>query len=49
MDANGLGSIRMTLRSGLFSGAVTASVAGWRASVEGATAAAPVNAVTHCL
>jgi hypothetical protein len=49
MDANGLAFIRRTLRSGLISGAATASFAGWRASVEGATAVAPLNAVTHCL
>ncbi|WP_225032006.1 hypothetical protein [Paraburkholderia sp. XV] len=49
MNVNILVLTRRALRSGLVSGAFAAAFAGWRASAEGATAVAPLNAVTHCL
>jgi hypothetical protein len=48
MDVNLIACTRRALRSGLVSAAVAAAFAGWRASAEGGTAVAPLNAVSHC-
>jgi hypothetical protein len=41
--------LRHALTTGLVAGTAAAAVAGWRASAEGSTVFAPLNAVTHCL
>lgn len=47
--ANGGRFWRRSLASGSAAGALAAAVAAWRARKDGATACAPINAVTHCL